>query len=457
MDGHAGLTPPRIAACFPYGFDKPLPTGDNRKMNSAPPRKKRFRFLGWFGAGAVLLALILLSSWRFSDLEAKRNPKAEVKSLQTVRVAEVKQEPIERLVYCQGTARTVNREYLYFRKPGVVTSIMTVIDKGFPQGRDLREGDRVNKGDVLAQVDPEHFEADFEVAKAALAAARARHKVSKAELARSKILIQDQIRSQAEHERTIAEEESSRADVQVAHARLKQAELAIEETLIVAPREGMVAYMNIRKGDYFSPNTVRLDNESGFLKTIPIVLIDTSEFEIIVEIPSYEASGVMVGNKAYLVINDALAEIEQEGPSADKPVPLIIGSIYSVNPVIEPGARSIQAKIRTAGESAPDGQGLRLKDGGFMICHIVAESAPAATILPYEALLFVENRPYCYTAEEISEEDGRTTAIARRRDVKLGIEGPTSCQILSGLEGGDRIIIEGQHVLVDGARIVIEE
>lgn len=63
------------------------------------------------------------------------------------------------------------------------------------------------------------------------------------------------------------------------------------------------------------------------------------------------------------------------------------GEVYSVNPAVNPGGRSIQVQIRTT-------QGAdHLRDGMFVACWIAAEQKPDAIVAPFDALLYEEIDP----------------------------------------------------------------
>jgi len=398
----------------------------------------------WLAALIVVGAVVWFSVLRLNRLAEQRRPPAAEQTPQAVLTKAVRSGPIARWVAAQGTVRAVNREYLYFRDAGTVTFV-----KPGPEGRELREGDIVEEGEVLAQIDPREFEEEIKVQQALLDAAQARHKAARADLERFTRLLEQKLLPPAEYDKAVTAAASAEADIRTAEARLEQARVALERTRLIAPRSGMIAYLNVRKGYYFDPHMLQADDESQLLSRIPMVLIDPSEYEATIELPSYEAAGLHPGCKALLGLNDDLANLSiNREPGGDLASILRTqAEVFSVNPVVDPGRRSVQVRIRTR-QQTPG-----LKDGAFVVCWIMAESKHEATLAPYRALLYSEGRPYCFVVETVPVERRELRSVARKRALKLGIQGASEVEVSAGLKPGDRLVLEGQHILVDGAPV----
>lgn len=103
--------------------------------------------------GAVLIKL--KTSTEIEDTIAKERPAISVRTVQA------RSGDLQAWIFVEGTARSVRREYLSFQNPGKVVYI-----KHGPGGGDLREGDRVSVGDVLARQDQRQGEASLTTARA---------------------------------------------------------------------------------------------------------------------------------------------------------------------------------------------------------------------------------------------------------------------------------------------------
>lgn len=186
------------------------------------------------------------------------------------------------------------------------------------------------------------------------------------------------------------------------------------------------------------------------LQTIPIIVIDPSSYEITVDIPAFEASRVKVGQDVLLTPGNlpathAFDNRQPNGPHAATAK----GTVFSVNPAVNPGGRSVQMVIRSTSGAE------KLQDGMFTTCWIQVESSDDAIVAPLEAFLFEENQPYVFAI--VADESDSAQLIAKRRLVSIGIQGLDSRQITTGINAGDRIATTGRYRLVDGAPVAIIE
>lgn len=234
--------------------------------------------------------------------------------------------------------------------------------------------------------------------------------------------------------------ETLQASITAAEAKLRQAQVALDETELVSPIHGVVAYLNVDQGYYFTQNLVRTTSEAEALQTIPAVIIDTSAYEVSVDVPAYEAARINVGQVALLVPGGTHAT----APFDDGSTWPIRGEVFSVNPAVNPGGRSVQIEIRTTAGAE------ELRDGVYAACWIEVDHKPEAIVAPFEAFLFEENRPYAFVINEAEK-------TVQRRDITFGIQGLNRREILSGVAAGERLVTDGRYRLVEGAPVRVVE
>ncbi|EJT85535.1 secretion protein HlyD family protein [Pseudomonas putida S11] len=113
----------------------------------------------------------------------------------------------------------------------------------------VKDNQRVKKGDLLIQIDPEHYQLAVDQAKAQVASRKATWEMRKVNAKRradmDNLVISKENRDDASN---IAN--SAQADYQQALAELAAAELNLKRTHIVATVDGYVTNLNIHKGDY---------------------------------------------------------------------------------------------------------------------------------------------------------------------------------------------------------------
>lgn len=113
----------------------------------------------------------------------------------------------------------------------------------------VRDNQRVKKGDLLIQIDPEHYQLAVEQAKALVASRKATWQMRQVNARRradmDNLVISEENRDDA---RDIAS--AALADYQQAQAQLAAAELNLKRTRILASVDGYVTNLNVHRGDY---------------------------------------------------------------------------------------------------------------------------------------------------------------------------------------------------------------
>jgi multidrug efflux pump subunit AcrA (membrane-fusion protein) len=92
------------------------------------------------------------------------------------------------------------------------------------------------------------------------------------------------------------------------------------------------------------------------------------------------------------------------------------------------------------------------RPGGFVAAQLIMGETIGELILPRNAVLYRENRPYCWVAEEHQE-----TLVVRRAWLDLGPGDGTSLVITKGIIAGDRVVVEGMSGLSDGIPVSIRD
>lgn len=442
----------------------------------------------------------------------------------SVRTTKAQKEPIRAWVSSEGNVQAVNYKHLAFEVEGDVTYIA---DRN---GRELREGDRVSKGELLATVDDRELLADVSQAQAAIAEAQQNRAAAAAQVAQAQAQLQQarsqvqQVQAQVNKAQTsrnlaqtnleryrllveqgaISESEfdsrvstlqdteaditatsaevaaargqvsSAEAQVQAAEeqykatqsaittarARLTQAQVALEGASLYAPFDGIVAYLNINEGEYYSPQIVTSQlggDYQGILNRVPMVIIDPSQYEVIVELAGNNGDRVEAGQPAFIASE---ANIQQSvGTNATNPAfsdrdsnnsqqELLTnnarakGEVFAVNPAISPGGRAIEATIRLQPETTED-----VKHGEQVLTWIGVAEEPNAVVVPLNAVVYRDQTPYVFVVNG--------SGIIEQRQVQLGIRGITQQQIISGVEPEESVVTQGQNRLVDGAEVKI--
>lgn len=412
----------------------------------------------------ILIVIIGLSS-KNVFVNAKKEDKKTPEDFLKVKVTKAIRGPIQQWVSGEGTVRSVKREFLKFEQPGKVTYIGKTAS-----GTKLKEGSSVSKGQLLASIDSrqqsENYKAQkatvqealqgIEAAKAGLNQARKNLDFEKIKLNRAKKLFEKEALSADEFESMEARYlnaettvKSAEAKLNVAQARLtsaksqlSKADIYIDQTKIVSPINGKISYLNIKEGEYTSPQTIDTSSEQRELETTPIVIIDPGEYEITLNLPSYDGKLVNIGQEVFITWGDNTIPKDIESIDDLKAQPFALGKVYSVNPSISPGGRTIQVKVRTYFGSK------LLRDGLFVSCWIVVKDKKDTLIAPYKALIYRNVDTYTFVY------DPETKTVSKRK-ISIGVEGMEQSEILNGLKEGELVVTDGRYSLVEGAPVQI--
>ena len=177
----------------------------------------------------------------------------------------------------------------------------------------VREGDLVEKGQLLLRIDPAQYEAAVQRAEASLASVRAQAAQSQANLLQAKRDLQrseeilkanpssitgeqmEKLRTQAEITEAIAE--ASRHSVDQALAGLRDAQNNLTKTTIFAPMSGRVTRLNVEEGETAIMGTMNKD--AATLLTIS----DMSVLETKVRVDETDVARVQIGDSTVIQID----------------------------------------------------------------------------------------------------------------------------------------------------------
>ncbi len=236
---------------------------------------------------------------------------------------------------------------------------------------------------------------------------------------------------------------ASRASYEASQANLNNRIIAKEDTELVSPIDGIVAYLNIREGEYWSPSRVQSANDyQTAVESVPIVIVDEGSFEVALELPASEGSLIQPNQQAYIALDDDVSAAFVQGLNQQNLVGIAKakGRVFSVTPAVTPGGRAVQVRIRIT-------EGLEnLRLGERVQTWIAAESQASAITLPFGSVTTRDRQSYVFVVNP-------DTKTVEQRPVVLDIEGLDRISIAQGLRPGELVVTEGSNRLVDGSPI----
>ena len=232
--------------------------------------------------------------------------------------------------------------------------------------------------------------------------------------------------------------ETAQSNLRSASARLDKSNVILEDTVLTAPFDGVVAYLNIREGDYWSPQVVRTNNYQEVVESVPIVIVDPNKLEVNLELPTFDGAKVRPGQTAYIVRDEDLSLASVRGLTNENLVKLAKakGKVFAVNPAVTPGGRAVNARIRIS-----EGKE-NLKVGERVSAWIAVNFNPQAVVVPRGSLVIRDRQAYAFVVNEVDN-------TVEERRVELGIQGLAYQEIKAGVREGELVVTEGKNRLVD--------
>jgi membrane fusion protein, multidrug efflux system len=345
---------------------------------------------------AGLLALVVAGSivgWRASQAgkqEQKKDPAQVVLEFTPADVATVEMKSLVNTIQFAGSLSPVMQTTVKAKVSGDVTRVM------------VREGQAVTRGQLLAQIDTADLQARLDAQSASLAEARAKLDIARKNRENNQQLLRQKFLSQNAYDTTVSVYDAAEANMRSMEAQLRLAQKAIADANIAAPFDGIVAKKIVNPGE-----KVGVDSPL-------FALVDLGNMEIEAPAPASEIPAVRVGQAVTFRV-DGFAERAFEG------------RVERINPVAEPGSRSITLYISVANR---DGT---LRGGMFAKGTIALEKSAPAPVVPASAIRDEAGQSYVYTIE-----GGKIG----KRAVKVGATEPQQglVEVKSGLESGLQVV-----------------
>jgi membrane fusion protein (multidrug efflux system) len=259
----------------------------------------------------------------------------------------------------------------------------------------VQEGEAVEKGQVLIQLDDRDY-------KARLSRIEANYQLAKLEYERTSALVRKKVMSPAELDKISAQ-------LKDLEAQVNEVQLALSRTQIVSPICCLLNETKANRGDFVGVG----DPVARILQLDPV--------KVTVGVPESDVAAIFGLTEAEVII-EALNKLRVKGTKVFlSRMPRTLARLYDL-------------ELRVPN---PDG---KILPGMFVRVDLVKAVFGRALSVPLYAVITQADRSFVYV-----EENGR----AKRRDVELGILVGWEVQVASGLKPGERVIVVGHRFLDD--------
>ncbi len=305
----------------------------------------------------------------------------------------------------------------------------------------IEEGQQVEAGQIMATLDPVDANAQRTLSQAQVLAARSQIDSVRAQLrdaennaTRLGALVGKQLVSRAQYDQAVSQRDVLRAQVataqrnaQVASDSLRIADNGVDNTIVRAPFAGVVIAKAAQPGEIVSP----LSAGGGFTRTGIGTIVDMDSLEVEVEVGEAFIGRVKPGMPTETVLN----------AYQDWKIP---GKVIAIIPAADRGKATVKVRV---GLDAKDPR--IVPDMGARVSFL-EEVKPADTtakpgvLAPADAIVQRGGKDVVFIV------DGENV---HQRIVTLGRSLGDDREVLQGLAGGDKVVLDPSDKLVDGARV----
>ncbi len=320
-----------------------------------------------------------------------------------------------------GTVVANTQVDLAFKVPGYVHALALVKDgKAVAEkrkGRPLQAGDHVTRDMVLATLRKADFKQRYSELASMSAEASAGYRKSKLDYDRARKLFSDGVISQAELDAAKSRFEGVSGSAGAAAARAGQAELALSDSQLKSPLDGIVLDRRIEVGALVAPGMPAF------------VLADTSKVKVVFGVPDIVQRTTEPGQEVTITA-DALP---------DRSFPALITKVAAQ---ADPKSRifDIEATLDNT-------------DGAFKVGMIAtiqlgrAQDTPSM-LVPLSAIVRMPGAQQGFAVFVLAP--FRAETVARPRAIELGNLVGNRVSVTRGLSPGEAVVVQGATLLNDG-------
>jgi RND family efflux transporter MFP subunit len=306
----------------------------------------------------------------------------------------------------------------------------------------VMEGSRVRKGEVIARLESrdvgasrEQAAANVKVASANLEQAQAELRDAEHGLQRTRDLASRKFISESALDGAVARFEKARAAVRsaeaavaVAQANLKAADVALDQTLIRAPFDGVVLTKNANVGDNITPFSSAIDTKGAV-----VTMADMDTLEVEADVAESSLGKIRVGQPCEILL-DAVP---------DRRFP---GAVNRIVPTVDRAKATVLVKVKFVERDDRVLPDMSAKVA-FLEREVPAAERDPVPAVPKQAIARRDGAASVFVLT-----DGRAvrTAVTTGREIGDLVE-------VNGVPVGARVVLKPLDGLADGARVRVEQ
>jgi membrane fusion protein, multidrug efflux system len=287
----------------------------------------------------------------------------------------------------------------------------------------FKEGQRVQKGDVLAKIDPRLYQAALDQAKAHKAQDEATLTAAVKDLSRFQTLAAKNIETQQNLDLQQSKVDQAKASIAADDAAIETAQTNLDYTDIVATNDGR---MGVRMVD---PGNIVHANDQGAIA----ILTQTEPITVTFTLPAQTLDDV----------RDAMARgaVEVAAYDRDNVRLLSTGTLSTIDNLIDPATASYRLKATFKNDDE------RLWPGEFVNVRLLVDTRKDVVVIPPPA---VQRGPHGLFTWVVKSDN-----TVEPRPIQTGTTTGNSTIVSAGINDGERVVTDGQYKLQTNAPVTI--
>ena len=371
----------------------------------------RARTLARLGGFALLLSLPGCDDRSGSSATAPPPPK--------VTVADVTEGPVPIVMQFSGTVQSVKTVQIVPRVSGYI------------EKRSFIEGAEVKTGDPLYEIDPRPFQAALDQLNAQLAVNQANLVYWTEEAKRYGDAVKSGAVSTQQYEEAVTQQQEAQANLEQTQAEIVNAQLNLSFTDITAPFEGRIQQTQMYEGDLVDAYQ---DTLTSLVQVDPVYVIFNVTRRELFEIQVMQVQGLVQKLEESAKIELTLPDGSAYGQE---------GKLDFMSSQIDPTTDTLTFRAVIANDFSHSSEG-DLVPGQYVPVRMVLGERPDALLIPKPALLETQAGQQVYVVDKDNKVASRTVEVGQPYEGQWVVK--------SGLEKGERVIVEGlQKVRPGGA------
>ena len=287
--------------------------------------------------------------------------------------------------------------------------------------RHVDVGDRVKKGQLIAELDPSDYQLAAQGLTAQLAAARAESDFAKDDVERYQELLDQKFINPAEYDRRETLYKAARDKVSALDSQLHQAQNQTAYTRLLADRNGVITARDVETGQVVGAGQVI------------VTLADLGEKEVAIDIPEQRVAGVEPAG-------DVTVELWADGGRRFK------GRTREIAPSADPASRTYRVKVTLL-------EGKDLAQLGMTAMVYMTTPKTDELAIPLAAVFSPQRQPAESRVWVVEE----TEQTVRSIPVELGVPVADERIVIAGLTRGQLIVTAGVSRLIEGQAVQLVE